>query len=171
MKHRYNPLVYVAVFSGLSLVSFIILYFFPDYVEQFSKGRGRGLDDLLYAVPVAFTLIVVMDNLSRSIETQSEYVKFNNFRFNSFNKLKTFSVTLSYESITGLDSKKLPLIGIYKILVISKNYPDPIPVSTLFLKHKQLFYTICTQAQRYNGEVLIDDDLLEFAEKHREKYD
>ena len=112
-----------------------------------------------------------MDNLSRSVETQGEYVKFNNFRFNSFNKLKTFSVTLSYESITGLDSKKLPLIGIYKILVISKNYPDPIPISVLFLKHKQLFYTIFTQAQRYNGEVLIDDDLLEFAEKYREKYD
>lgn len=171
MKHRYNPLVYVAVFSGLSLVSFIIIYFFPEFVEQFSKGRGKGLDDLLYAVPVVFTLIAVTDNLSRSVETQGEYVKFKNFRFNSFNKLKTFSVTLSYESITGLDSKKLPLVGIYKILVISKNYPDPIPVSALFLKHKQLFYTISRQTQRYNKEAILDNDLLEFLEKHKEKYD
>ncbi len=171
MKHRYNPLVYLAVFLGLTSVSFIILYFFPDFVETFSNGKKKGLDDLLCAAPVAFTLIVVMDNLSRSVETLGEYVKFNNFRFNSFNKLKTFSVTLSYESITGLDSKKLPLIGIYKILVISKNYPDPIPVSRFFLKNKQLFYTLCKQTQRYNREALIDDDLLEFTEKHREKYE
>ncbi len=170
MKHRYNPFVFVLMFLILALFSFFMFYFFPDYVEAYSKGK-KGLDTILLAVPVAFPCLMFLNNMGRNVETLSEYVKFNNFRFNAFNTLKTFSVTLGYESIKGIDSKKLPLIGIYKIVVISENYPDPISVSRLFLKHKQLFYTICTQAQRYNREVLVDNDLIEFAEKYREKYD
>ncbi len=170
MKHRYNPLVYVALFVCTTLLSLGMFHFFPEFVEAHSEGR-KGLDSLLAALPVALTSIAVLNTMGSSVETLGEYVKFNNFRLKAFNVFKTFSVTLSYGSIVRIDAKKLPLIGIYKIVVTSKNYPDPIPVSRLFLKHKQLFYTICTRTQRYNSEVLLDNDLQEFTEKYSDKFD
>ncbi len=170
MKHRYNPFVYVAMFMGLALFSFTMFYFFPDYVKAYSKD-SRGLDSMLMAVPVAIPSILFLNNMGKSVEILSEYIKFKNFRFNAFNSLKTFSITMGYESIIRIEAKKLPLIGIYKIVIISKNYPDPIPVSRLFLKHRQLFYTVCSQVQRYNKDALIDNDLLEFTEKYREKHE
>lgn len=170
MKHRYSPFVNIALFICLASFSFIMFYFFPDYVKAHSHGR-RGLDSFLMAAPLAIPSGMFLYNMGKKVETFGEYVKFTNFRFNAFNSIKTFSITLSYESIINIEAKKLPVIGIYKINVISKNYPDPIPVSCLFLKHKQLFYTICSQVQRYNKDALIDNDLLEFTEKHRGKYE
>lgn len=170
MKHRYNPFVYVAVFLGLASFSFFMFYFFPDYVEAYSKGK-KGLDSMLMVFPVAIPCLMVLNNMGKNVETLSEYVKFNNFRFNAFNTLKTFSITLGYESITSIDAKELPLIGIYKIIVTSKNYTNPIPVSIFFLKHKQLFFTLCQQAKRFNPDVFIDSELEEKVEKYREKFE
>ena len=169
MKHRYNPIIFVLMFLLLASFSFSMFYFFPDYVKAYSGGK-TGLDTMLMAFPVAIPCFMLMNNMGKNVETRSEYVRFNNFRFSVLDVFKAFIITLGYESITGIDSKKLPVIGIYKIVIISKNYPEPIPVSKLFLKHKKLFYTICMQTQRYNKDALIDNDLLEFAEKYREKY-
>ncbi len=170
MKHRYNPLVFVIVFISLTLLSFSVFYFFPEFVEAHSKGR-KGLDSLLMAMPIAITSLMIINCAGSKVETLSEYVKFDNFRMKALNVFKTFSITLGYGSVISIETKKLPVVGIYKIIVTSKNYPDPISVSRLFLKHKQLFYTICTQVKKYNTDALIDDDLLEFTEKYKDKYD
>lgn len=171
MKHRYNPLVFVLMFLLLSTVSIAVFYFFPDFVEAHSMNRRRNLDDFLMMFPAGVTFVFLLDSWSKNVVTSGEYVKFNNFRFNSFNKLKTFCITLGYESITCIEAKKLPLIGIYKIIVTSKNYTHSIPVSMFFLKHKQLFYTICTQTKRYNRNALIDSDLQAYIEKCRDRFE
>ncbi len=108
MKHRYNPVVYVAIFMGLALFSFIMFYYFPDYVKAYSKGRSR-LDSMLMAFPVAIPTLMFLNNMGKNVETLSEYVKFNNFRFNAFNSIKTISVTVSYGSIIRIEEKNFLL--------------------------------------------------------------
>lgn len=164
MKHRYNPLVLVIVFISLALLSFSVFYFFPEFVEAHSKGR-KGLDSLLVALPIAITSLMMINNVSSNVETMNEYVKFNNFRLKAFNVFKTFSITLGYGSVVSIEAKKLPVVGIYKIIVTSKNYPDPIPVSRFFLKHKQLFYDIATQAKRFNPDVFLNEAMQKFLDK------
>lgn len=170
MKHRYNPVGIVLTFVILALFSFFMFYFFPDYVKAYSGGKS-GLDTMLMGFPVAIPCFMFMNNMGRHVEVLGEYVKFNNFRFSVLDVFKTFTITLGYESIVGIDSKKLPLIGIYKLVIISKNYPNPIPVSMLFFKYKKLFYTLSTNARRYNKEIIFDNDLEEFLERYKEKYD
>ena len=170
MKHRYNPIGIVLIFIILALFSFCMFYFFPDYVEAYSKGK-KGLDTMLIGFTVAIPSFMFLNNMGRRVDILGEYVKFNNFRFSVLDVFKAYTITLTYESIVGIDSKKLPIIGIYKLVVISKNYPDPIPVSMLFFKYKKLFYTLSTNARRYNREIIFDKDLEEFLEKHRERFD
>ncbi len=168
MKHRYNPVAFIMLFIFFSAISFAVFFFFPDFVKEKSMGKN-DLDIFLIVTPPGFTMIYIMDSWSKKVETLGEYVKFNNFRFHTFGSLKNFSVTVSYESIVRIEAKKLPLIGIYKVIVTTKNYTNPIPVSMLFLKHKQLFSTLCLRTKSFNKEALIDDELIAFAEEYRDK--
>lgn len=168
MKHRYNPVAFIMLFVFFSAISLSVFFFFPDFVKEKSMGKN-DLDIFLIVTPPGFTMVYIMESWGKKIETMSEYVKFHNFRFNLFGSLKTFSVTVSYESIVRLEAKKLPLVGIYKVIVTSKNYNNPIPVSMLFMKYKQLFSTLCIKTKTFNNEALIDDELVSFAEEYRNK--
>lgn len=166
MKHKYRFSIFVVQFLVFSAISLAIFYFFSEQVKEMSHGRRR-LDMALIMLPMVLTIFNFLENHGKYVETFSEHVKFNRFRFMSFNVSKVFYVDLRYENIISIESRKLPVIGIYKIIVHAKNFGKPISVPITISKYSELCYELCIKVKRFNSKAYIDSDLEEYVEKKR----
>lgn len=79
------------------------------------------------------------------------------------------NMNVCYENILAIDSKRTPLLGIYKVVVRAKNMPGSIPITPVMSHYWKLVTQLCDLAKKYNPQVNISDDLLEEIEKKRNK--
>lgn len=116
---------------------------------------------------IAFFAVFFAEYFNRYVELGESCAKFNSFRVTKGKKAMNMNVC--YENILAIDSKRMPLLGIYKVVVRAKNMPGSIPITPVMSHYWKLVTQLCDLAKKYNPHVNISDDLLEEIEKKRGK--
>ena len=116
---------------------------------------------------IAFFAVFFAEYFNRYVELGESCAKFNSFRVTKGKKAMNMNVC--YENILAIDSKRMPLLGIYKVVVRAKNMPGSIPITPVMSHYWKLVTQLCDLAKKYNPQVNISDDLLEEIEKKRDK--
>ncbi len=116
---------------------------------------------------IAFFAVFFAEYFNRYVELGESCAKFNSFRVTKGKK--AINMNVCYENILAIDSKRMPLLGIYKVVVRAKNMPGSIPITPVMSHYWKLVTQLCDLAKKYNPQVNISDDLLEEIEKKRDK--
>lgn len=155
-------------YSRLSLICQIAVTLFSVYfifhgMDLFTKGIKilNNIDIRAFLVFFVILFPFLGEYLNRFIEFYDEYVTFNSFRI----RKTVRNYNIRYEDILRIDSKKIPLLGFYKIIVTAKNVPYSIPVTWCMKKHKKLFGELCVYAKKGNPKVNISKQLIEYYKK------
>lgn len=75
--------------------------------------------------------------------------------------MDALSLNMMYEDIFQLGVRKLPLIGIWAIIVKVRHLPHAITVSWCFSNHRELIENLYKSVKEHNPEAYIDNRLLE----------
>lgn len=100
--------------------------------------------------------LYIGEYLKRYVETKKESIVFNSFRF----KNKVVNLNVPYSDILSIEAIKLPILGIYKVKVKAKNIPWLIPVTWCINHHNEMYAKLCSNAQKGNPQIYIDDRII-----------
>lgn len=164
MKYKYEKTMFFAGFFSLyilgCLMSFALFYCFggerSDYYEIAIEGAF---------VVIAFMAISSKEYYNRYVDFYKESVRFNSFRVTKIRKL--ISLNIRYDTITSVKALVLPIVGIWKIKVISSGFAYPISISFCFSKYAELCEKLCSSVKEYNPDAYIDSRIIKFIERKK----
>lgn len=160
-KYKKSVLALQAIFCFTMGICFALLFFYGRYhTESFRKTLVRGI-----GVMMGLFLFTFAEYFNRYIKLDENCAKFNSYRV--IKGKKAMFLDVCYENIIAIDSKRLPAIGIYKVIIRAKNMPGSIPITPVMSHYWKLVAEICNRVQKHNPQVNISDDLLRELERRQ----
>lgn len=164
MKYPYRKtaLCIQVLFCVLFSISVIAFFYFvggasKKYVVECSFG--------VLGLFVVFYVKFGNEMLNKYVELLDDSIRFNAFRFKDIKMKNAVSFNVNYEDIWSVESKRLPIVGIWAISVNAKNLPHKMTISFCFAKHKELIRNLCSYAKQYNPEAYIDPRVTTYIEE------
>lgn len=163
MKYNYrkSAVVYQWVSELLLIAGFIyLMYLDKCEIKRFVKN-------VTYAISLFLGINVMFagEYLRRYVEFRDTYVCFNSFRMPRLTIKKPVTLNVPYSDILRIQVLKLPVIGVVRMKVITKDFYYGIPISFLFCKHNKMFAEFVKRATEFSPNVNIDDKLLKYLRK------
>lgn len=163
MKYNYSKLAFVCSSIIVGLLCLIILFFYGLLI-----GAEKEKYYKVFFICSTFFAFCVLgysgEYLNRFIILNDNYIRFNSFRFKRIKKVISFSV--SYNDIISIKAKTFPIIGLWGISIVAKNFPRDITLSLGFKSHKNMFKEVCVTALQHNPNVYIDPRLQDYIERN-----
>lgn len=163
MKYKYKKLSVV-----LQMMCAVLLCSFLTVVASWLRPGNRGFVIQIATGTLGISAITFAtfnpELYRRYIELCDNYVHFHSFRFKDINMKKAASFNVKYDDFLSLNVKKVPLIGIYAVVIKAKNLPKELTVSFFNKNYKEMFGKLCNSIHRANPTAYIDPELLEWVE-------
>lgn len=164
MKYEYSKLAFVCMWTFSCLIVLIVQMSIGFFIGADQKVKNEVLFGII-GIFLTLAIVYSKEYLTRSVILLDEYVRFNSFRFKM--KHNPISINIKYEDFWSIESRKLPIIGMWAIIINAKNLPHKITVSFCFCKHKELYCKLCELVKKYNPNVYVDDQLEKYIEENR----
>lgn len=159
MKHKYSKLAISLYYLAVAVV-LVILVVILTLIRGDISGYYVGFV-LIYFYTIALDYKY---RAPRSVEFFDKYMHLTSIHIKEKKNWCSFSIC--YEDIYSIESKKLPILGIWNIVLKANNFYK-INLSFCFCKHTDMFITICERAKNANPNVSIDDNLRLFLERNQ----
>ncbi len=164
MKYPYKKMalcfqVILLVLFAISEIAFF--YFVGGASRKYVIECSFGFLGLFIVFYVKFS----REMLTKYVELSETSIKFNAFRFKDIKMKNALSFNVNYEDILCVESKRLPIVGVWAISVEAKNLPHKMTISFCFAKHKELTRNLCRYTKQYNPEVYIEPQLMKYIEE------
>lgn len=163
MKFRYKILAVFLKWGSAYLCGMFLAYLMVGGIT-FDNSGIKSFNKSFYFF-VAFSAFYVIEELKKYIEIFNDHVYFNLFKFKKIKFMKSSSFGVRYEDILSVESKFLPVLGLYAIIINAKNIPEKIKISFGFRKHRKLYSEIVKRAKKHNPNAYIDSKLEDYLEK------
>lgn len=147
-------------------IAFSIAFLILEMVV-FDKPTVREVVGL--AICVCFVgAIHANDEFSRYVELSDDAVWFGFYRFKKKGQKHpdppvTFKI--NYEDIYVLESKKLPIIGVWAINIDATGLHQTVILERSFVNYKEMVKNLCKKAKQHNPKVYIDPELKKYIEE------
>ena len=164
MKYRYsqiiNALNWLTVFIIMIIMILSVYYFFSKDLALLRKNTIMSFA-LYFAMVIGYN----KEYRERYMELKNDYAVINSFRI--ARKVRSFNI--NYEDIISIDTKSLPVIGVYAFIIKAKNIPWKIRITWRMCKFKELAAILYKKTAATNETEYIDIKFKEMAEKFYEK--
>lgn len=164
MKFRNKASLVLIKWGAAFLLPILIVSYLIGGFDLTDSSDRRTLNKGFYFF-VAFSTFYIIEELKKYVEIHDDHFYLNLFKFKKIKFMKNTSFGVRYEDIISIESKFLPVLGLYSIKINAKNIPEKLKITFCFRKHKKLFAEIVKRAKRYNPDVYIDSKLEEYLEK------
>lgn len=163
MKYQYKKsAVYYQWIATIIFAVFLLwLYYTTGCSKKSLIEKSVGVFTINFVLMIKF----YREMINRCVELQDTFIRFNSFRLSSISMKNTASINVKYEHISNIKSKRLPVIGVWAVVIEAKNLPQTITVSFCFAKHKELTERLCELVKQYNPNAYIDERLLDYCKE------
>ncbi len=151
------------ILSCFFSLSFLFLF---NLVTNSSRQKIIKVLIPCFVMFIYLALFYMREYTNRYIYVSDEHIRFNSFRFKRMRN--PISLNVRYENIISIKPKKLPLFGLWGIIINAQNIPHEITLSICYHNHKKMFWNICNESKKHNSNVIIYADLKEYLEKNYE---
>ena len=161
MKYKYRK----SLFWGLRVLLFITMW-----IVGFIMSESLLMGLILSAV-INFMLFIteVKKSSEKYIELHNETIRFSNHgyghRYARGFKIPCVTFDVRYKDIFIIKAKKLPLIGIWQIVLDANEKKYKIKIYPHYFDFKDLYINICKKVKEHNPEAYIDSRLLDYIDE------
>ena len=164
MKYRYSQIIsalnWLTSFAIVSIFNIVLYAFIFHSYSTFRKNVIISI--VMY---IAMVIGYNKEYRERYVELKDDYAVINSFRI--ARKVRSFNI--NYEDIISIDTKSLPVIGVYAFIIKAKNIPWKIRITWRMCKFKELAAILYKKTAATNETEYIDIKFKEMAEKFYEK--
>ncbi len=168
MKYYYKKSAVFLQFLILALI-YIIMIFFSYYILNVNE---RVLKRFIFGGAGIFVAMMSMyfgEFTNRYVEFLETSIHFNSFRFKDIKMRHAINFNVKYEDVFSIETRKIPLIGVWAIYINAKNLPHKITISFCFRNYAELFDNLQKKVKLYNPNAYIDELLLDYCRRKNEK--
>lgn len=161
MKYRYSKLWFSLQIFFVACLGYAVIFLVYKFNNDIVFMRKMLLGSTGYFILTYFMLSKEFFN--KSVELNETYAEFKSFRFKSVKMKDPVFFGVKYADILSVESRRIPVFGVWAIKIHAKNLPQKISVSFCFKKHKELFAELIKSAKLHNPDVYIDEHLAEYS--------
>ena len=160
MKYCYSKILYSLQFVLVAIMGYALIFLVYKSNNDIVFMRKMLLGSTGYFVLMYF--MFSKEFFNKSVELDETCAKFNSFRFKSIKMKDPVFFGVKYVDILSIESRRIPLLGVWAIKIHAKNLPQKISVSFCFKNHKKLFAELIKSAKQNNPNVYVDEHLVNY---------
>lgn len=151
------------------------LYIMLIFVIVFFSIMGFLFREFIIVIAAVAIILICASFAAFSEEYSGKYVQLSNdtVKLGSYNfrgkgrhdHPPPVTFEIKYENIWVLESKKLPLIGVWAINIDATGLHQTVILERSFVNYKEMVKNLCKKAKQHNPKVYIDPELKKYIEE------
>ncbi len=162
MKYKYRVGLYVLNMLT-ALLSVLLMFIIVVLITNETVEAIYRVAFVLLPYSFVMCFMFMGEYKNRYVEMFDDHMLLNSFRFKGWRQPR--SVNVKYEDVWYIETRRLPLIGVWAIRINAKFLPHKVTISYCFKNSKQLYAELCENVRQYKPDVYIDDRLTEHLNK------